>query len=450
MELILVCFVHRLMSLGGVMDTESQQIYDRMHLYKLHLAHPYWTPPRLAEAVGRSERWARKWMRRFQAVAAPGFSMYLSQSRAPKTRPRQTSEAIKEVICELRETLSEQYHRPAGATLIHHYLVQDKSLNEADYFVPTSSRTITRILRERGYIQSPSQRERMPLPLCPPMEEWEMDFCEIRLEDGRFEFFLVVDRGTSRVVYLEGCEGYRADTALMAIFRLFMLNGLPKRLRFDRDPRFVWSWSADSYPAPLVRFLQVLGVEPVICPPRRPDKKPYVERCVRTLKHEWLDRFSLNTMADCYEALEAFPHYHNAQRIHMGRACQGRTPDEAFPNLPLLPQLPETVHPNDWLKLQHGRVFRRRIRANGTLQVDKHVYYVDEKLAKQSALVHLDAHHRCFWVTLDGKPLSKSLPLKGLQEEQLELQDYVKVLQEEAMSIAHYRQILWMQSGEAA
>jgi hypothetical protein len=236
----------------------------------------------------------------------------------------------------------------------------------------------------------------------------------------------------------------------MAIFRLFMLNGLPKRLRFDRDPRFVWSWSADSYPAPLVRFLQVLGVEPVICPPRRPDKKPYVERCVRTLKHEWLDRFSLNTMADCYEALEAFPHYHNAQRIHMGRACQGRTPDEAFPNLPLLPQLPETVHPNDWLKLQHGRVFRRRIRANGTLQVDKHVYYVDEKLAKQSALVHLDAHHRCFWVTLDGKPLSKSLPLKGLQEEQLELQDYVKVLQEEAMSIAHYRQILWMQSGEAA
>lgn len=117
------------------------------------------------------------------------------------------------------------------------------------------------------------------------MEEWEMDFCEIHLEDGNFEFFLVVDHGTSRVVYLEGCEGYRADTALTAVFRLLLLCGLPQRLRFDRDPRFVWSWSTDSFPASLIKLLHVLGMEPAICPPRRPDMKPYVERCVRTLKN---------------------------------------------------------------------------------------------------------------------------------------------------------------------
>jgi len=105
------------------------------------------------------------------------------------------------------------------------------------------------------------------------MSEWEMDFCEIRLEKGRFEFYLVVDRGASREVYLEGGEGYRADSALQAVCRLFELNGLPQRPRFDRDPRLVWSWSADGYPAPLIRLLYALGVEPVICPPRRPDKK---------------------------------------------------------------------------------------------------------------------------------------------------------------------------------
>ena len=432
------------------MDAESQRIYDRMTLHRMMLAHPTWTPAQLADAVGRSERWGRKWVRRLRAVEEPSFSMYLSQSRAPKTRPRQTPEPVKDAICDLRETLSEQYHRPAGATLIRHYLLRDKALQETDYFVPTSSRTITRILRERGYIQSPPKPEREPLALCAPMEEWEMDFCEIRLVDGRFEFFLVVDRGTSRVVYLEGCEGYRADTALMAVFRLFVLNGLPQRLRFDRDPRFVWSWSADGYPAPLVRFLHVLDVEPVICPPRRPDKKPYVERCVGTLKHEWLGRFSLDTMADCYEALDAFPHYHNAQRIHMGRACGGSTPDAAFPDLPTLPQLPESVNPNAWLQSQHGRVFRRRIRANGTIQIDKHIYYVDYKLAKQSVLVHLDADHRCLHVTRDGQPLTKPLALRGLHDEQLSMQDYLKRLQDEAMSIARYRHMLWMQSGDVA
>jgi hypothetical protein len=429
------------------MDTESQRIYDRMRLHNLQLAQPTWSPAQLAATIGRSERWARKWVRRFDAVESPTFSMYLSQSRAPKTRPRQTPEPVKDAICQLRETLSESYHRPAGARLIRHYLLRDPSLQESALFIPTSSRTITNILRDRGYIQTPTRRERIPLELCAPMEEWEMDFCQIQLEDGWFEFFLVVDRGTSRVVHIEGCEGYRADTALLAVFRLLLLNGLPKRLRFDRDPRFVWSWSADGYPAPLIRLLVVLGVEPVICPPRRPDKKPYVERCVRTFKHEWLDRFSLNTMADVYEVLEAFPHYHNAQRIHMGRACQGRTPDEAFPTLP---QLPEVVNPNDWLKAQHGRVFRRRIRSNGTIQVDKHVYYVDHRLDKRSVLVHLDAHNRCLRVTLDGKLLPKALALKGLHDEPLAMQAYLKVLQEEAISIAHYRHMVWMQSGEVA
>jgi hypothetical protein len=243
--------------------------------------------------------------------------MYLSQSRAPKNRPRQTPEAVKAVICELRESLSEKYHRAAGASLIRHYLHKHQIALDGKFFVPRSSRMITQILRERDYILPPRKREHIPLPLCAPMEEWEMDFCEIRLEDGKFEFFLVVDRGTSRVVHLEGCPGYRSDSALQAVLRLFLLNGLPKRLRLDRDPRFVWSWSADGFPAPLVRMLHVLGVEAVICPPRRPDKKPYVERCIRTFKHEWLGRFSLDTLADCYEALRAFPHYHNHERIHL-------------------------------------------------------------------------------------------------------------------------------------
>jgi hypothetical protein len=252
------------------MDTESERIYDRMCLHKLMEKHPNWMPAQLATALGRSERWARKWVRRLKAVTEPGFRMYLSQSRAPKKRSRQTPEVVKDVICDLRVSLSEQYHRPARAHLIRHYLHKDKSLHNPDAFIPSSSRTITRILRERGYIIDPPKYEHEPLPLCVPMEEWEMDFCEIRLVDGRFEFFLVVDRGTSRVVYLEGCDGYRADTALEAVVRLFLLNGLPKRLRFDRDPRFVWSWSADSFPAPLVRLLHVLGHGTGDLPPAPP------------------------------------------------------------------------------------------------------------------------------------------------------------------------------------
>ena len=134
----------------------------------------------------------------------------------------------------------------------------------------------------------------------------------------------------------------------------------------------------------------------------------------------------------------------------MGRACRGHTPDEAFPNLPTLPQLPQIVEPNHWLQVEHGRVFRRRIRANGTIQVDKHTYYIDRQLAKHPVLVHLDGVNRCLRITIDGKPHSKSLELKDLHSDEMDLQDYLKTLQKEAMSIAHYRHMRWMQSGDAA
>ena len=198
-----------------------------------------------------------------------------------------------------------------------------------------------------------------------------------------------------------------------------------------------------------ISWKYALGLE-VVCPPRQPWKKPYVERCVRTFKYEWLDRFSLNTMADCYEALTVFPNYHNHERKHMGRACQGKTPEEAFPVLPILPELPQVVARNRWLGIEHGRVFQRRIRANGTIQVDKHTYYIDQKLAKCRVLLHLDGHNQCLHITLDGKMLPKSLPLKAIQPNTMDLQDYLKVLQQETMSIAAYHRMVWMQSADAA
>ena len=167
------------------MDSESEWVYDRMRLYKLMVAHPGLSSARLAEAVGRSARWVRKWVARFKATEQPDMRLFASQSRAPKRRPRQVGEAVKDAICQLRQALSEQYHRPAGALLIRVYLLKDEVVKALGGFVPRSSRTITRILRERGYIRTPPKPTHMPLALCAPMDEWEMDFCEVRLADGR-------------------------------------------------------------------------------------------------------------------------------------------------------------------------------------------------------------------------------------------------------------------------
>lgn len=309
--------------------------------------------------------------------------------------------------------------------------------------------SIYKVLRERGYVRGPRRVMREPLRLPPLMEEWEMDFGEIYLgeAEGSLEFFLVVDRGSSRVVYVEGSSGYRAESAIDAVMRLFAAHGLPKRLRFDRDPRLWGSWTRDSYPSPLIKCLHVLGVEPIICPPHRPDKKPFVERCVGTLKHEWLARYSPATFADAVGVLAPFVAYHNQQRPHQGRACQNRIPDEVFPVLPTLPSLPTVVSPNRWLEVQQRRIFRRRVNAGGAIQVDRFSYYVGKQHADTTVLVHLDGLKARLLITQNGKLLT-ILALKGIHPELLALADYLDLIKAEARSIEYFRHAHWEQAGE--
>ena len=268
------------------MDCESERVFERMQLHRLMEQHTDWTNQHFADVLNKSEGWVRKWRYRFLNTPKHHFKMYLSQSRAPKTIWRETPNEVKAVIEQMRVELSEQYHRKAGPKLILHELRKREDLKDAGYYVPNSERTVAKVLKERGYIEPKYKRNRIPLVLPAPMEEWEMDFGQIRIDEATiFEFFIVVDRGTSRVIYLEGSEGYNAETALEAVARLLLSQGLPKRLRFDRDSRFVGSWTRDSYPSPLLRFMRVVGIEPVVCPPYRPDLKPFVERTIKTLKN---------------------------------------------------------------------------------------------------------------------------------------------------------------------
>lgn len=426
------------------MNSESEWIYERQQLYRLLREHPNWSLRAYARELHHDPKWVRKWVQRFQQTPPISLELFASQSRKPHHRPTQIAETIKNRICELRGQLSERFYRPAGAKTIWYFLCQESNTNR---LVPCPS-SIQKVLHERAYIQPRPKATPLPLILPAPMEEWEMDFGEIELgEEGSLEFLLVVDKGTSRVIYLEGSSGYRAESALEAVARLLTLHGLPQRLRFDRDPRLWGSWTRDSYPSPLICFLRTLGVEAVVCPPQRPDKKPMVERCIRTLKHEWLRRFAPSTFADALDLLPPFVSYHNKERPHQGDACQNRIPDEVFSTLPALPSLPQRVQPDAWLKHEHGRIYRRRVNANGSIQVDRHSYYVGVEFAKVPVLVHLDAPRALFHITCEGTVL-KSLPMKGLQREMLDFSSYLQRMKAEARTVERYRHLHWEQTGD--
>jgi transposase InsO family protein len=406
---------------------ESVWEQDRIRLYQEWKAHPDWSNMKLAQTLGRSLSWVKKWLKRVRDIDNPRLQHFQSASRAPKTRPKTLARTVWDAILDYRDHLGEQYGRVVGPKTILYHLHQDKILKASGAFIPKAVSTIWKVLRQAGRIRQ-TVLEPHPVERPEPLEHWEMDFGQL---SDKIEFMSVVDRGTSILVNTQSRDHYTAETALLAVAELFVRNGLPKCLRFDNDPRFVGSSLTDGYPSPLLRFLWVLGVEPDRVPPGKPYLKPFVERSIRVIKYEflWLKRPSTSEKAA--ELLEQFRHFYNHQRAHQGSACNNQPPYVAFPSLPTLPHLPETVDPDRWLKHYHRRVFRRKVGQNGSIQVGNHTYYIDYKLAGETVGVYLDAELRVFRILHEGKVIQQP-EIQGLVGHELPFQAFLERMLEEA------------------
>lgn len=406
---------------------EAEWELDRMRLYQLRREHPEWTLVQLAQAVGRCLSWVKKWLKRFREAGEASLAMFKSQSRAPHHRPHQIVEAVREAILSLRDQLKEVYGRVVGAKTILYHLHADWIWQEQGVYLPRSSASIWRVLKDGGRIPR-RVREPHPLERPEPLQHWEMDFGQL---SQSIEFLSVVDRGTSILVDTQSEAHYKAESALLAVARLLLLYGLPPKIRFDNDTRLVGGWLADGFPSPLMRLLWCLGIEPDLVEPGKPYHKPFVERSIRTLKYECL---WLHPPADCLEAadqLDDYRSFYNHERAHQSPACGNRPPYVAFPNLPVLPHIPDSIDPDAWLTHYHGRLFKRRIGQNGSISVGRHNYYVDYHHAGQPVAVLLDAHQRLFRVLAHGSVIAE-LEIQGLVGHPLPFQDYLKLMLSEA------------------
>jgi hypothetical protein len=271
------------------------------------------------------------------------------------------------------------------------------------------------------------------------MDTWEIDFTDVstaqashdRKQRHQVEAFAVVDRGTSILVDLQASDNYQAPTAITAIASTLMVNGRPRCIVFDRDPRFVASWSLQEFPSAFMRFLLNLDIAIEVCPPQRPDLKPFVERYFRTFNRECV---AIQCPQDVMQSKEVFDDHRytfNHHRPHQAPVCGNRPPYVAFPNLPTLPALPHVVDPDRWLLGYHRQLFKRRVSSAGRIQIDKHRYYVRRDFAGHYVVCQLDAHQRVFDVMLDGK-IIKTMPIKGLYDEPLEFADYLELVLKEA------------------
>jgi hypothetical protein len=215
-------------------------------------------------------------------------------------------------------------------------------------------------------------------------------------------------------------------------------NGLPKAIRFDRDTRFVGTHSNQEYPSAFVRYLHCVGIEPIICPPHRPDRGCFVERLNRSYSHECLKVKRPADSGQGREVTAAWKHHYNLERPNQALACGNRPPRVAFSALPALPTVPLIVDPDRWLARLDGHYFSRKVGSGGKVSVDRWNYYIQSQLVGQPVALKVEARTKEF-VVYQGPRILKRLAIKGLHRQAIGYEQYLGLIIREARTEQAYR-----------
>jgi hypothetical protein len=425
--------------------SEVTWLIGRVKLYELWQEKPQQKHKDLAQEVGFSTSWVDKWVKRYEEAdpESDDIILFLSQSRARHTSNQKIEPVVEEAILEIRDNPPENLGRVPGPEAILYYLHRNEDLLAAGHYLPRSTSTIWKILDQHQRIYRYQRPKPQPEEPAEPMEEWQIDFKSVSSvppeEGGKkqhvVETLNVVDKGTSILVEATPRDDFNAETALIAMVDVFSQHGLPRAVRFDRDPRFVASWTMNEFPSAWMRFLQVLDIIPLVCPPHRPDKNPHVERYHLNYDRECLARERPDTLSKTITCTDTYLKHYNEERPNQARSCQNQPPRIAFPDAKTDRRLPHTIDPDHWLVAASRRMYRRRVTNNGSIQIGGHRYFIRRDLAKQEVALRLDPQEKQFQV-FDGQTLIKTMPLKGLYHGRMETADYIGYICQEAVSEA--------------
>jgi hypothetical protein len=126
----------------GVYPMQNEQwIADRALLRRLLHAHPQWTQPQLAAAVGRSLGFVKKWLPRFRQAPEGDPSVLFGLPCRRKTPYPHTDPLVEERILAIRDEPPENLKRIPGPKAIQYYLARDPALHGHTAPLPQSTRT---------------------------------------------------------------------------------------------------------------------------------------------------------------------------------------------------------------------------------------------------------------------------------------------------------------------
>ena len=138
-----------------------------------------------------------------------------------------------------------------------------------------------------------------------------------QLEDGRsFRLFNVIDDFNREALGIEIDFSLPSERVIRALKQIIAWRGKPQVIRCDNGP--------ENISARIQCWARQWGIRFEYIQPGKPQQNAYIERYNRTVRHEWLDQYIIETIEEAQDFATQWLWTYNNDRPNM--AIGGITP----------------------------------------------------------------------------------------------------------------------------
>lgn len=349
----------------------------------------------VAEDLGRSARWVRKWVKRFRESDGDQ-EWFTGRSRAPRRRPQRTPRRIEQLVVEARDKLEADPRAQRGAPAVAWQL---RVMGLDDDEIPPQ-RTIERVIARAGRSKPRRAGGRRyepkgvdyPLPArgAAPGELHEADPLGPRWLEGaqRVNSLNVMDVGSHRVA-LEPLARQRPLWLAQRLVAAWRRLGLPRVVQFDNASGLRGQINDPRKFGPVVYTALDLGVAVRYVPLEEPWRQGAIEHFQDVFDRSFFRAERFEDLDHLRERAHAFEAFHNAS--HRYSPLGGATPDEAWAAADL-----DVDVPPDGYRIPDQLPERGRIEAVRFVRSDRVL-----NLFTETIVLPDDAAHRYVIATID-------------------------------------------------
>jgi transposase InsO family protein len=284
---------------------------ERLRAVKLHLEEGF-TQNLVAEEMGVSLAAINKWVRLYRGHGEEGL-----KGPGRGVRAKQLPEPIRKKILELKK------EEPSRG------IKRISQLLKRVFFLPASSETVRKTLKEQGLLKTPPKpRRNLVRPRfferATPNQMWQTDIFTFRL-GGRYAYLIGFMDDYSR--FMVGADLFRSHTAenVLEVFRVASGEYQPPKEMLTDNGREYVNWRGTT------RFqaeMKKNGTHHFKSRPHHPMTLGKLERFWETIWQEFLSRAQFESFDSARERIRLWVRYYNHKRPHQG--IEGLCPADRY------------------------------------------------------------------------------------------------------------------------